>query len=134
MPVRLEHIRQPNDADWQDIGKIHQETSDNGLTDTSEQLQQKLDNGSWILAGRFNDRIIGLMIATETEQGVLLEQAAVRQITQRRGVLHQLLHHTQKWAKEEEKTLIIQSLPEYLRAAIAHRDFVNKSNNWVYNP
>lgn len=133
MPVRLEHIRQPNDADWLDISKIHQETSDTGLTDNPEQLQQKLEKGSWILAGRFNDRIIGLMIATETEQGVQLEQAAVRQITQRRGVLHQLLHHTQSWASKEGKTLIIQTLPDHLQASVANRGFVNKNNNWTYN-
>jgi len=131
MPVRLEHIHQPSDADWQDIEKIHQETSENGLTDNQEQLQQKLANGSWVLAGRFNDRIIGLMIATETEQGVQLEQAAVRKITQRRGVIHQLLHHTQKWASEENKTLIIQSLPDDLQGPAERRGFTKKSNNWV---
>ena len=133
MPVRLEHIHQPTDADWQDIGKIHQETADSGLTDNQAELQQKLENGSWLLAGRFNDRIIGLMIATETEQGVQLEQAAVRKITQRRGVIHQLLHHTQKWAQEQNKTLIIQTLPDHLQAAAEHREFANKSNNWIYN-
>lgn len=133
MPVRLEHIHQPTDADWQDIGKIHQETVGSGLTDNIETLTERLNNGSWILAGRFNDRIVGLIIATETEQSVQLEQAAVRQITQRRGVMHQLLHHTLKWADEYEKTLIIQSIPTELQTPVERRGFTPKDNIWQHN-
>ena len=133
MPVRLEHIHQPTDADWQDIGKIHQETAESGLTDSPELLAERLANNSWILARRFNDRIIGLIIASETEQGIQLEQAAVRKITQRRGVVHQLLHHTQKWAKEQGKTLIIQSLPEELQGPASRRGFDPKDNIWKHN-
>ena len=133
MPVRLEHIQQPTDADWQDIGKIHQETVDSGLTDSIETLTERLNNGSWILAGRFNDRIVGLIIATETEQSIQLEQAAVRQITQRRGVMHQLLHHTLKWADEHEKTLIIQSIPTELQTPVERRGFTPKDNIWQHN-
>ena len=31
MPVKLEHIQSPADADWNDLDKIHQETATNGL-------------------------------------------------------------------------------------------------------
>ena len=41
MPVRLEHIQQPSDADWQDIGKIHQDTASSGLVSTPQQLAQR---------------------------------------------------------------------------------------------
>ena len=133
MPVRLEHIHQPTDADWQDISKIHQETAANGLCDSPEQLKQKLQQGSWVIGGRFNDRIIGLMVATETEQGVQLEQAAVRAITQRRGVIHQLLHHLQKWAQEEGKVLYFQNVSSEYQAPLSSRDFVNKDDIWIYN-
>ncbi|MFC3680526.1 acetyl-CoA sensor PanZ family protein [Bacterioplanoides pacificum] len=133
MPVRLEHIQQPSDADWQDIGKIHQDTASSGLVSTPQQLAQRLTDGSWIIAGRFNDRIIGLLIATETEQGVQLEQAAVRTITQNRGVLHQLLHHLCEWAEKEGKTLIFQNVSDGFRQPLQNRGFQCDDHHCRYN-
>lgn len=133
MPVKLEHIHQPTDADWADINKIHQETHDGGLSFNQEQLAAALSTGSWIMAGRFNDRIIGLIIATETDEGIVLTQAGVRTITQRRGVIHQLLHFIQQWATGENKSLIIQSLPDALQTPAEKRGFVKNDSLWQYN-
>ncbi|MCB2386299.1 acetyl-CoA sensor PanZ family protein [Thalassolituus alkanivorans] len=134
MPVKLEHIQSPADADWNDLDKIHQETATNGLLSDRTALEQHLQSGGWIMAGRFNDRIIGVMLANESNEGVLLQQAAVRTITQRRGVMHQLLHFIQQWATDEGKTLLIEACPDDLTAALQHRGFTLKDNLWTYNP
>ncbi|WP_186436026.1 acetyl-CoA sensor PanZ family protein [Thalassolituus sp. C2-1] len=134
MPVKLEHIQSPADADWNDLDKIHQETTTNGLLSDRTALEQHLQSGGWIMAGRFNDRIIGVILANESNEGVLLQQAAVRTITQRRGVMHQLLHFIQQWATGEGKTLRIEACPDDLTAALQHRGFTLKDNLWTYNP
>ncbi|UXD86232.1 PanM family protein [Thalassolituus hydrocarboniclasticus] len=134
MPVKLEHIQSPADADWNDLDKIHQETSTDGLTSDRAALEQHLRSGGWIMAGRFNDRIIGVILASDSSEGVLLQQAAVRTITQRRGVMHQLLHFIQGWANNEGKTLLIKDCPEALTTALEHRNFTAKDSFWIYNP
>jgi len=134
VPVKLEHIQSPTDADWNDLEKIHQETATDGLTFGRAALEQHLQNGGWIMAGRFNDRIIGVILASESREGVLLQQAAVRTITQRRGVMHQLLHFIQSWAATEGKRLYAGACPDALIPALQHRGFSAKDTFWMYNP
>ncbi len=134
MPVKLEHIQSPADADWNDLDKIHQETSTDGLMSDRAALEQHLRSGGWIMAGRFNDRIIGMILASESNEGILLQQAAVRTITQRRGVMHQLLHFIQQWAASEGKKLCIEVCPDDLAVALQHRGFIQKDHLWMYNP
>ena len=131
MPVLLEHIHQPTTADWQDLEKIHLDTSDNGFLYNKEQLQQWFNEGGWVMAGRFNDRIIGAVLAKEVAGEVLLSQAGVRTITQRRGVMHQLFHFIGVWRKEEEKTLRINQCPLPLQTALIKRGFVQKNSYWL---
>src|SRR5690606_15898482 len=90
MPALLEQINKPAEADWIDLEKIHQDTASNGFLLNRQQLQAWFDQGGWVMAGRFNDRLIGALLAKQTEQGIELSQAGVRTITQRRGVMHQL--------------------------------------------
>lgn len=133
MPVKLEHIQSPADADWNDLEKIHQETATNGLLSDRTALEQHLQSGGWIMAGRFNDRIIGVILANESNEGVILQQAAVRTITQRRGVMHQMLHFIQGWAASEGKKLCIKDCPDELAAALLKRGFSQKDQLWLYN-
>ena len=63
MPVYLECIQSPTDADWQDLQKIHEETAADGLTKNMNELHNFLSRGGEILAGRFNDRIVGAILA-----------------------------------------------------------------------
>ena len=133
MPVLLEHIHQPNDADWQDIEKIHQDTADNGLTFNRQQLEQWLAEGGWLMAGRFNDRLIGLVLAKRTNQGVELSQAAVRKLTQRRGVMHQLVHHIQAWSAEQQQPLQINNCADMFNNALQRRGFILLGGTWQYS-
>lgn len=123
MPVLLEQIHQPSEADWIDLEKIHNDTATDGLKLNPQQLQNFLDQDGWVLAGRFNDRIIGVCLAQKTAQGIELSQAGVRTITQRRGVMHQLLHFITQWAKENQLSLIIHHCPAHLQPALLKRGF-----------
>lgn len=132
MPVKLEVITAPTDADWQDLEKIHQDTASHGLTMPCSELQPWLTSQHWVFAGRFNDRIIGVMLAEQRQQMVYLSNAAVRSITQRRGVMHQMLHFMQRWAQEQHVDLVIADCPEALTPALAARNFQHISNQWVF--
>lgn len=132
MPVLLEHIHQPTAADWQDLEKIHLDTADNGLLFNKEQLQQWLNEGGWIMAGRFNDRLVGALLAKKVGGEVQLSHAGVRTITQRRGVMHQLLHFICVWSKTEQNTLRINQCPLPLQTALIKRGFTQKNDYWLY--
>lgn len=132
MPVLLEQINKPTEADWVDLEKIHLDTASNGLSLNRQQLQVWIEQGGWIMAGRFNDRIVGALLAKQTEHGIELSQAGVRTITQRRGVMHQLLHFIAHWAKENQKTLCIVECPKSLEAALLKRGFVLNDTTLVY--
>lgn len=132
MPVLLEHIHQPTDADWQDIEKIHQDTADHGLTFNRQQLEQWLAEGGWLMAGRFNDRLIGVILAKRTNQEIELSQAAVRKLTQHRGVIHQLVHHIQAWSTEQQCPLFIHHCPPDFNSALQKRGFVLFEGTWHY--
>lgn len=135
MPVKLEHIRTPEAADWQDLEKIHLDTAIDGFTKNPEQLQQWLNDGGWIVAGRFNDRLIGAFLAREVAPNVVeLSNAGVRTVTQRRGVLHQMIHFVSKWSREEGKALQVSECPPDFSPALEHREFVRNDTFWVYNP
>ncbi|MCY0967341.1 acetyl-CoA sensor PanZ family protein [Parathalassolituus penaei] len=135
MPVKLEHIRTPNDADWIDIEKIHKDTaSQQGLTSTPMEVSSRLAAGDWIVAARFNDRVIGLILAHQQDNQVWIDQAAVRTITQRRGVMHQTLFLLMKWAREQSLTLICQNVPVQLQTALSRRGFQQQGEQWICNP
>lgn len=134
MPVRLEHIHTPAADDWVDIGKIHQDTAHDGLVTPPNELKCLLNSGSWIIAARFNDRIVGLMLAKEDEVGIHLSQAAVRHITQRRGVMHQLLHLLQCWAQAEGKRLVTDAIGDWIHQSLKKRHFCLYNGKMVYQP
>lgn len=136
MPVLLEHIHEPTPADWLDFEKIHLDTAEHGLVSDPKQLQQWLNEGGWIMAGRFNDRIVGALLAKETlnesNNEIQLSQAGVRTITQRRGVMHQLLHFICHWAEQEKKHLRVSQCPLHLQAALEKRGFRQQQDDWLY--
>lgn len=135
MPVKLEHIHQPADADWTDLNKIQQETAPHGLSQSQSDLEHWLSDNHWVMAGRFNDRIIGALLATKNNDGeVILSEAGVRAVTQRRGVMHQMIHFIQRWANEENARLVVNNCPEELSQALVRRGFEPDSGHLIYNP
>ncbi|MDO6682865.1 MULTISPECIES: acetyl-CoA sensor PanZ family protein [unclassified Oceanobacter] len=132
MPVLLEHIKQPTAADWADIAKIQADTADEQLQ--APMLQQRLANQGWIIAARFNDRIVGVILCTQNQQTITLSNAAVRTITQRRGVIHQTIHLLQHWARDQAMTLRIETAPDTLAPALEKRGFEFTESAWVWQP
>ena len=75
----------------------------------------------------------GVILAMPTEDGLLLHQAGVRSITQRRGVMHQLLHFIQLRARERKQTLLIKDSPDWLSEALQRREFQLINGVFKYN-
>ena len=96
MPVHLEHISQPTEQDWIDLGKIYADAPQEWLSDASDintSLQSLLDQQVWFIGGRFNSRLLGAMQASKKGNNVILQHLCVRNITTNRGVAHQIMHH-----------------------------------------
>ena len=131
MPVRLEHLTEPTDADYTDLEKIRTETAPAGLA-TDGSLADWFDENHWIIGGRFNDRIIGALLAERNGDQVRLSAAGVRSITQRRGVMHQLLHFICRWAEESSVNLEFEDSEDSLSEALQRRNFVPEGTLLVY--
>lgn len=134
MPVLLEHIHQPTDADWNDIEKIHQDTADSGLTLNRNALESWLTDGGWLMAGRFNDRLVGVVLAKNNGQQIELSHAGVRKLTQKRGVMHQLLHFICDWSQQQQKTLVIETANQNLQQSLQKRGFIISNGSCYYQP
>jgi GNAT superfamily N-acetyltransferase len=137
MPVHLEHITQPTEQDWIDLGKIYTDAPQEWLSDASDikaSLQQLLDQGIWLIAGRFNARLLGALKAEKDGNTIYLSHFCVRKVTVKRGVAHQMMHHMNKWADEHGYTLVAKGTPAELANALKNREFVEEDNNFVRNP
>jgi GNAT superfamily N-acetyltransferase len=137
MPVHLEHITQPTEQDWIDLGKIYSEVPQEWLIDASDikaSLQQLLDQEVWFIAGRFNARLLGAMQAEKDGNNISLRYFSVRKITVNRGVAHQMLHHMSTWADQNGFTLIAKDVPAALANALIKRDFFEKDKDFIRNP
>lgn len=127
MPVQLEHITQPSDQDWIDLGKIYAEGPQQWLADSSNikaSIQPLIDQGTWLIAGRFNSRLLGAMQAQKEGKIINLQHFCVREITRHRGVAHQMLHHMSNWANEQGYTLCVKELPQELVNSLEKRGFI----------
>jgi len=137
MPVHLEHISQPTEQDWIDLGKIYSDAPQVWLSDPQDikaSLEKLLADDIWLIAGRFNARLLGAMQAEKDGNNILLRNFCVRKITINRGVAHQMLHHMGTWADQNGYTLVAKDLPDELANALKRRDFIEKDNDFVRNP
>lgn len=131
MPVFLEHVTQPDPQDWIDLNKIYSEVLEQNPQPEQEvtaTITQWLanDQGSdqqWLIAGKFNARLLTAMFARQVGDVIYLSHFAVRPLTQGRGVAHQLIHHIQKWASENNYQLIALDCPNEFSAALQKRGF-----------
>ena len=136
MPVHLEHISQPTEQDWIDLGKIYTDAPQEWLSNASDikaSLQQLLDKGTWIIAGRFNSRLLGALQAEKEGNNIILRNFCVRKVTVNRGVAHQMLHHMGTWADENGYVLVAKDVPTELANALKNRHFISKDNDFIRN-
>lgn len=137
MPVHLEHISQPTEQDWIDLGKIYSDAPQEWLenpSDIKSTLQKLLDQGIWFIAGRFNSRLLGALKAEKDGSNIYLSHFCVRKVTINRGVAHQMLHHMGTWADQNGYTLIAKDVPSELSIPMKNRNFIEKDNNFIRNP
>lgn len=132
MPIILEHLQTPSEEDWQDLEQILASTQPEDSI-SREEIEHKLNQTFWIVAGRFNDRLAGCLLAQKSHPNqVELSQACVRKITQGRGVMHQMLALLVKWADAQSLDLIFKDVPEHLQEVLASRDFqCIKGESWI---
>ncbi|MFT4941807.1 MAG: GNAT superfamily N-acetyltransferase [Paraglaciecola sp.] len=136
MPVHLEHIRQPTQQDWIDLSKIYSDAPQEWLSDATDiqaSLQQLLDKGTWLIAGRFNARLLGALEAKKNGNNITLSHFCVRKITINRGVAHQMFHHLGTWADKNGFTLVAKDVPKALVSAFKNRGFVFRNNDLIRN-
>jgi hypothetical protein len=134
MPVHIEHISQPTEQDWIDLGKIYSDAPQEWLVDARDihaSLQQLLNKGTWLIAGRFNARLLGALKAEKDGNTIHLSHFCVRKITINRGVAHQMLHHMSTWADENQFSLIAKDVPPELASALKNRGFISQDNDFI---
>jgi len=94
MPVTVEAVDQLSDQDRSDLIKIYQDAPSWMLDDKSPEqwLQDQLSGqGVQVLAGRFNDRLLGALTLANQEGGTEVANLCVRKVTRRRGVASRLI-------------------------------------------
>ena len=131
MPVKLEHLTEPTQADLIDLERIRAECAPIGLNLDSD-IQTWINSDRWVIGGRFNDRIVGALLAERNGERIFLSHAGVRTITQRRGVMHQMLHFLCRWADQESLTLVIDDSKDSLSESIVRRKFEREGDYLVY--
>lgn len=115
MPVYVEYVRQPSAQDRSDLAKIYADAPTWLLAPhaSAEALIEAGMAAGTLIAGRFNDRLLGAALLQPGTDGWSLSHLCVRQITRQRGVGRRLLDESQRLAQEAGQ-------PLYLAAPAGH--------------
>jgi GNAT superfamily N-acetyltransferase len=107
MPIVVETLNQPSAQDRLDLAKIYADAPD-WLLAPYPSAQALLDAGSQrgsLIAGRFNDRLLGAALLAPGADCWRLAHLCVRAITRNRGVARRLLDEARRLALEDGKPL-----------------------------
>ncbi|MCD5996722.1 acetyl-CoA sensor PanZ family protein [Pseudomonas sp. CDFA 602] len=122
MPVLVELISLPTYQDQEDLQKIYRDAPDDlfaPFVDASQLIETALTEQA-LLAGRFNDRLLGAALLQRSEKIWWMSHLCVRKPTRRRGVAERIVVHAQKLALEagcELRLLTTVERPEVLALA-----------------
>jgi GNAT superfamily N-acetyltransferase len=107
MPVYLEFVRQPSAQDHSDLAKIYADAPAWLLAPhaNAEALIAAGSANGQLIAGRFNDRLLGAALLEQGQDCWRLAHLCVRKITRNRGVGRRLLDEAQRLATEAGKPL-----------------------------
>ncbi|MBD9566652.1 acetyl-CoA sensor PanZ family protein [Pseudomonas sp. PDM09] len=118
MPIIVELLNQATYQDQQDLQKIYRDAPDWLFAPFAGDLQlieSCLLDGS-LIAGRFNDRLLGAARLQRHQDVWHLSQLCVRKITRRRGVAERLVNEAQKMASQSGATLRLLAPAGHLEA------------------
>jgi len=118
MPIIVEPLNQATSQDRQDLQKIYHDAPDWLFTPFSGQAQLIEDclRDGTLIAGRFNDRLLGAARLQRHQDAWHLSQICVRKITRRRGVAERLVAEAQKMAAQSGMTLRLLAPAGHLEA------------------
>ena len=118
MPIIVEPLNEATYQDQQDLQKIYRDAPDWLFAPFAGDLQlieACLLDGS-LIAGRFNDRLLGAARLQRHSDVWHLSQLCVRKITRRRGVAERLVNEAQKMASQAGATLCLLAPVGHLEA------------------
>lgn len=107
MPVVVEAVVTPSPQDEADLTKIYADAPAWLLppyASASALIEAGLANGC-LIAGRFNDRLLGAAWLTRHETGWQLSHLCVRRLTRGRGVAARLVAFARELAAQQGQTL-----------------------------
>lgn len=124
MPVFVETLIEPSPQDRIDLAKIFADAPDWLLApyaNATALTEAGLANQS-LIAGRFNDRLLGAALLQRGTPHWRLSHLCVRKITRRRGVGKRILEESLRLAREAGTDLHLAAPKEHLEAqALAAR-------------
>ena len=118
MPIIVELLNQATYQDQQDLQKIYRDAPDwlfAPFTGDMQLIEDCLQEGS-LIAGRFNDRLLGAARVQQHQDVWHLSHLCVRKITRRRGVAERLVNEAQKMASQSGATLRLLAPAGHLEA------------------
>jgi GNAT superfamily N-acetyltransferase len=119
MPVYVESVTQPSPQDLTDLAKIYADAPEWLLTPYASAealIAAALADGS-LIAGRFNDRLLGAALLQRSDDAWRLSHLCVRKLTRKRGVGRRLLEETQRQASEAGRPLRLAAPAGHLEAS-----------------
>lgn len=124
MPVYVESLTEPSQQDRTDLAKIFADAPDWLLAphpSAEALIDSALAHGT-LIAGRFNDRLLGAALLQRDAAHWQLSHLCVRKVTRNRGVGKRILEVSQRLAGEAGKDLHLAAPAEHLEAqALAAR-------------
>ena len=124
MPVYVEFVRQPSAQDRSDLAKVYADAPAWLLAphaDADALIAAGIASGR-LIAGRFNDRLLGAALLHRGADCWHLSHLCVRKVTRRRGVATRLLDEAQRMAREAGKPLRLRAPKDHLESqALAAR-------------
>ena len=116
MPVHVVAIDAPSDQDRIDLAKIYADAPDWLLAPHASAealIAAGLANGS-LVAGRFNDRLLGAALLQREGTDWRLSHLCVRKVTRGRGVARRIIDESRRQADDAGARLYLAAPPEHL--------------------
>ncbi|POA20697.1 aspartate 1-decarboxylase autocleavage activator PanM [Pseudomonas sp. FW300-N1A1] len=118
MPIVVESLRDPSYQDQQDLQKIYQDAPHwlfAPFDGAAQLIEDSLLDGA-LIAGRFNDRLLGAARLERHSNTWQLSQLCVRKVTRRRGVAERLVCEAQAMAERAGAELHLLAPAGHLEA------------------